>query len=574
MEISKFILDLSFAIMDGLDPELNEDKKIVQQGLRLYRQQLFRSVKFSNNVLSGVVQDVIPVEVHLKLDEDSVCLCSCESEFFCRHGLALFFHVYSKFASVTEWVEDWKEEKNLKLISLEGFLEEDELEAWKIPSSWDDSDVDLSFIEMESDSFGLSEETEVNKTASDSSNSGAELYQTWIKQTDLYIKQRLGNNQFLFPLFMASLGGRVLADLEQKAPIRREEKPFFRLVTNVHLLLKLLQRFDSESRFSPREIWDACSPLVGNIFRNIREASIQLPKPHPFSMDPILEKLKSDIRELLFFESPFQREVLLIYFTLWSKVFPTSWRDDELVFAEQMASRSNPDSPWAVAYAMQHFLKGDVEKSIRILQRAGLHNFIFIFDFMDFAFENVKVIEKLTPFFLANISDFIIRLDPRSRWELIEFSDTFYYHYAHQTGRFDVYELVLVEMMPYSTNYLTDYYLKQNQYRRYIELLEAMKLTEDLIDRDVLRILQKEDPEALLPYYHRLVKEAISRKNRQAYKEAVRSLKKLRTIYKKLKQEDVWDSYFEMILEKTKRLRAFQEECEKGKLIHVESTRN
>ncbi len=64
---------------------------------------------------------------------------------------------------------------------------------------------------------------------------------------------------------------------------------------------------------------------------------------------------------------------------------------------------------------------------------------------------------------------------------------------------------------------------------------------------------------------------AIQQKNRQNYKEAVRYLKKLRTIYKKLKKEEKWEVYFEQLLQKTKRLRAFQEECQRGKLINVEN---
>jgi hypothetical protein len=48
-------------------------------------------------------------------------------------------------------------------------------------------------------------------------------------------------------------------------------------------------------------------------------------------------------------------------------------------------------------------------------------------------------------------------------------------------------------------------------------------------------------------------------------------LKKLRSIYKKLNKETTWEYYLENLLEDTKRLRAFQEECQRGKLVHVEN---
>lgn len=44
-------------------------------------------------------------------------------------------------------------------------------------------------------------------------------------------------------------------------------------------------------------------------------------------------------------------------------------------------------------------------------------------------------------------------------------------------------------------------------------------------------------------------------------------MKKLRTLYNKLKRQDDWQLFLELLLEKTKRLRAFQEECKRGKLI-------
>lgn len=58
-------------------------------------------------------------------------------------------------------------------------------------------------------------------------------------------------------------------------------------------------------------------------------------------------------------------------------------------------------------------------------------------------------------------------------------------------------------------------------------------------------------------------------KNRTNYREAVRHLKKLRTIYKKMKRLEDFERFMAELMKKTKRLRAFQEECKRGKLIDV-----
>ncbi|WML46599.1 hypothetical protein RCG23_13130 [Neobacillus sp. PS3-34] len=89
----------------------------------------------------------------------------------------------------------------------------------------------------------------------------------------------------------------------------------------------------------------------------------------------------------------------------------------------------------------------------------------------------------------------------------------------------------------------------------------------DQLPKDRLKLLEKEKPEVLMSLLHQLAQQQIELKNRQSYKIAVRQLKKLRTIYKKQKRLDDWQFFFDTLLERTKRLRAFQEECRRSKLI-------
>jgi uncharacterized Zn finger protein len=67
-----------------------------------------------------------------------------------------------------------------------------------------------------------------------------------------------------------------------------------------------------------------------------------------------------------------------------------------------------------------------------------------------------------------------------------------------------------------------------------------------------------------------MIGDLVDMKNRSSYKQAARVLKKLRTVYKKLKRVPEWEVFFERLLVRTKRLRAFHEECTRSKLIEVE----
>jgi hypothetical protein len=82
-----------------------------------------------------------------------------------------------------------------------------------------------------------------------------------------------------------------------------------------------------------------------------------------------------------------------------------------------------------------------------------------------------------------------------------------------------------------------------------------------------LQPLEKNAPETLLPFYHQAAERYVLEKNRQSYKAAVKLLKRLAKLYKKMKQDERWEQYIEAYSVRHSRLRALQEELRKGKLI-------
>ncbi|WP_138755054.1 hypothetical protein [Paenibacillus sinopodophylli] len=79
--------------------------------------------------------------------------------------------------------------------------------------------------------------------------------------------------------------------------------------------------------------------------------------------------------------------------------------------------------------------------------------------------------------------------------------------------------------------------------------------------------IEKNAPELLLPFYHQAVESYVLLKNRGGYKIAVKLLKRLAKLYKKLKNEPRWEAYIVAFASRYSRLRALQEELRKGKLI-------
>ena len=233
----------------------------------------------------------------------------------------------------------------------------------------------------------------------------------------------------------------------------------------------------------------------------------------------------------------------------------------------QMASS---DSSWRVAYSFLLFLSNQVEAALEELKPAGGRHLNYMIEYIDYFadHEDWGKIQEIAPFFINHVKNHIEKMRLHERHQFVTMADTIFYQVSIHSKDASLHERLLLEMLPYSRSELKHLYFMTKQYAK---LMEFLAITQMEPGRDILQLVQKEAPERLLPYYHQLVMEAIARKNRKSYKEAVRYLKKLRTIYKKLKRQDTWQQFFDLLMQETKRLRAFQEECQRGKLIHAET---
>lgn len=125
----------------------------------------------------------------------------------------------------------------------------------------------------------------------------------------------------------------------------------------------------------------------------------------------------------------------------------------------------------------------------------------------------------------------------------------------------------ITSLLPYSSNLYGNSLMRYGRWRQWIDY--QLSLGSDPLDFRVkdLQPLEKEEPEALLPFYHQGVEKYVLLKNRYGYKRSVKLLKRLSKLYKKIKQEQRWESFIETFANRHSRLRALQEELRKGKLI-------
>ncbi|MBD2864792.1 hypothetical protein [Paenibacillus oceani] len=152
-----------------------------------------------------------------------------------------------------------------------------------------------------------------------------------------------------------------------------------------------------------------------------------------------------------------------------------------------------------------------------------------------------------------------------------EFLETYVHDFweplVKRTGKQDELLQAMTELLPYSSDIYGELLLKMKRYQQWVDLQMTLDYSPGELDDSDLRKVSAGQPEMLLPLYHQSIERCIAWRKRDAYQEAAHYLTKLRDCYYKLKSPERWNEYFAHLRDKHSRLRAFQEELKRSKLI-------
>ena len=123
-----------------------------------------------------------------------------------------------------------------------------------------------------------------------------------------------------------------------------------------------------------------------------------------------------------------------------------------------------------------------------------------------------------------------------------------------------------VQLLPVSMDELVNYYLEQGRYVDWADVYLTLGLEPWDHDHTAYVTVHRAKPEVLLPLYHQTIEQLIASKSRSGYRDAVKWLKTIRAIYGRMDREADWDRFSVLFMERTARLRAFQEELKAGGL--------
>jgi uncharacterized Zn finger protein len=524
-----------------LSPDIDYDRDKMKKGLNLYRQGSVYNANINGRYIEARVQDVTPFDVMLDLDVLVLSTCPCPADGICRHKLAVFFYAYAMVDRVGVFFQEWKDKKKPVTI-------------------------------RKTHPVNNIETTTIGDTVKD-------WYSHFKKQHQLY-KQNQQKNRYSFNQLFSfeSLYKNFYKNLESFAPATPFTKELYLIHASAFTLQMLIEESES-SRLSLSSKDSYVYPYVSNMLTLINNRINDIKSTAiPLSSDPLLVDTKEEIRNLLFCGEEYQHERLTAYFIIWkSLLHKNSWIEEEQsILQKKQQSYIKVKSSFAVdcQFALAHlsWLQKNDEEAISLLQRiqGNILNYCFYWTGALQLSKEWERQEEWLQFSLPQLKQYNESLmDSYGKRNLTKQFIQLFENYANKADKEDdLFIQALKELLPFSYYEFSTYLVEKEDYRTWTELQMAVGFDIGELEKEILKAIEKKERGLLLPLYHKAVNDAIKQKSRPAYKLAVRYLKKLRTHYRGLKQMNRWSEYINRLSAEHKRLRAFQEELERGKLLH------
>ncbi|MFO6497766.1 MULTISPECIES: SWIM zinc finger family protein [Bacillus] len=504
-----------------------ENIQLMKKALILYRQDsVYRVKPLNGHTVSAYVQDVVPVKVEIDLSDIKKSTCTCPAQNICRHVLAVYLYIYAQYERLGTFTEFWKEEKRRER-------------------------QDMLVGQMH------------HKSGKDSLHSWISFFKSEFRRWEEYTPKNQQTMQYLYYGYFSSLKKRTPAEAELKK------------MYQIHAALATwlaMHTLIEKGRIDPEKDFYSLNPYIEQLMDTIYSAIDEL-KTYAlsFSLDPFLEKTPAVLRELLLKRDIFQYERLRIFGEVWSALLSRpKWLKEELNILSGL--KASPEVQFGRLH-LEFLLKNDdaiFEKS------AAFSPEILPFTFQWLGIMTAKKDwKRLKKWYeqLENLVEGFCRLDKPYREIRDVLSEFFLFlgDYSHHTKDEHVFERYCRKCLPYTFTEYSQFLYGKQRFMEWMEIHSLVGFSISEIGQNALKDIAAAAPEALIPSYHREIVELIEQKNRSAYKDAVKYLKKLRTFYKKLKKQAVWDRFMVQLSSRYKRLRAFQEELKKGKLIDGES---
>ncbi|WP_010302377.1 hypothetical protein [Kurthia senegalensis] len=496
-----------------LDTANETDDELVRRAAFLARHNYVKLQRFhsESNQLQLIVQDAGSPVVKIDIQQDTMS-CTCQLDQPCRHELAAMFTLYQYVGSLSQWLEDLRNKKTMQLRLLN---EERTPEAW-------------------------------------------------LKIVQHICRQNLYNQTKLNPYLLESIYLDMQQQILRYTPLEREWSSMYQLFTQISLLSNTWRYMHTTTETSKSYYINFIQNEADKLNQLIKHAST---KSRLFALDPFYESLQQVVNYFLLHQEGYFDERLNIYTLFWESMFQEKRaREVELTHLKE-ARHYADDVDLHAVFAMFHIMLEQREQVEAMLDTMTPDKLLVWTDLAQFANRNnyKEMLETIVQHMLPHTNVFINEKLParyRSSYvmELNELLEKI--HLSE-----DDYELFFRAAGMYGIQPYSHHLIKGERYMEWAALHQRFPSSLSYLELCGLKDVLELKPEALLPLYHTLALNEVNQKSRQHYKQAVRIWKKMKSASKKAMKNEFWNDYVTTLRRSYKRLRALQEEIEKGNLM-------
>lgn len=511
---------------------------VVERGLELQQKgYVYNTEVLPEGAIVSKVQDSVVFEVRLEPGQFGQSVCSCPYEAHCEHQAAVFFYTYAVYARPDAFVKEWKHRQDAQPQAPAAKASRLHRQTALAPSAQPDTaplkeaasaEEWLTHIDSELDAFlerHPSWKYELEEYYSAAVQTAIRPSAWWLPGTKrlLTIQALLAAMRRMEKQFAFDQSGRNLSQYKQAAG---------------HLTERIDELCDASDTKETAARWPEHAQRIGAYI------SEQLHRP----ADPPLVRW------------------IQLYRIVWARLLvDPAWREREEIRLERLLN--SPGSPsfendaWRKAKAHFDMLaERDREAWRRLEQLPAFHPEEGLFYIGEL--RRAEQWERLWRWL-----QWLLPQCGKTDRDLFRKLCAYAAEAAKPLQREDEWARALVSLLPSSYYVYTEFLIQAGRFRDWIDYhtLEQAAIPE-LYPAD-LRTIETHDPRLVLPLYHQSIERNIAQKNRNAYKEAIRLIKKLATLYDGARQPERFEQYLQHLSLHYSRLRAFREELKKGKLL-------
>jgi len=515
---------LSKAVLDQAARQIQQEisfpfyESAMKKGLKLYREGfVYNAQLIEEDVVQANVLDRSVYKPVLDLFQLSQSECQCSSTYFCPHLFALFFYLYANVGQVGDLVRQWNTKRQ---------------EATKRP-------------------------TIIQKPAAPAASIDA--WEKQFEQSFHYFLQRHRSSDYWFAHYLCY---RFFPSLIEKVPYQDGEKWLYHLHAALFTFERLIEYSEPFQRSTyQRTFWDSA---IAD-FVNVIQQKCALLERKPVTNESLLDECRQYVQKMVCSANLYLEWCIRVYGLVWRTLFGEQWLAQETNELRAHEPLADAQRLALIQLALLHEKDCDIPPLVEKVRAPLISHVLFWLNEL----ANRKHWTRMALWWEVIVTRELLLEAPLGfRGDVAHKLLAVASRYTNETNDSTWYERLLQALLPYSASDYSLYLLENEQYKQWVELHIIAGIDIETIHRPFLSMIEKRDRSLLLPLYHRAVDERIRAKNRASYKEAVRYLKKLRAAYRALGRYGTWRDYRDRLCEETKRLRAFQEELQKGKLLH------